>query len=473
MKSFFRTPDKGKQRALILGDLFFIALSLITAFYLQMSLNGGVGAHFLPIRSLPLLPKILAIINLLLLFGVFAALYGGSCLLVFYVAGLYEIDCIFFKKKTALKIGMALLPAQVFGVLLSQSIFNLRWPLLIWCLHLGSLFLLLWSWRYLFFRKSTSRGPFKVLVVGDKGQDLLAQKAVESMCSNGVNRFFRFSYCSLEGYLSGPALQSSNGGRPDLIVYPFGKALPEELMASLVRKKFEGVGICNSLTFYKNSTGSFPAFDLDPQWLINLSISLSLTKKLQQRIKRVLDIVFSLLLVLLCSPLLILIPVLIKLTSEGPVLYRQRRVGLANMEFTTHKFRTMVADAESKTGPTWARKGDPRMTRIGKILRKTGMDELPQLFDILRGKMSFVGPRPIREVFEREFEGKIPFYSLRHMVKPGLTGWGQVGEFDARSADGPQKRFEHDLFYIHEYSLFLDAFIMLKTLKKVLWARGE
>ncbi len=473
MKSFFRTPEKRKVKLFLLVDLACMGVSLLSAFMLQMAMGNGLSRSFEPIFRLPLFAKTVAIFNLALIFLVIVLAFGGLCLLVFYVAGLYEVECIISRKRIAVKLGTAIAVSQFLAFLLSRLLFRQMFLPQIWAFHAVILFLLLWAMRLRVYRRMISREPFKILVIGTNGQDNLSTKAIDYLSSNGSRSLFEFSYCPAERFIEKHGAPGSNGNRFELIVYPFQEKLPRELLNALVTKKFEGSGICNSFEFYKNSTGSLPVFDLDAQWLVNLSISLSLVQKLQQRVKRILDIVAALFLLTLFSPLMALIAILIKADSKGPVLYRQKRVGMANQEFTTHKFRTMVADAESQSGPVWARKGDPRTTAVGRVLRKTGMDELPQLFDILRGKMSFVGPRPIRAVFEQEFARSIPFYSLRTMVKPGLTGWGQVGAFDARSPDGPQKRFEHDLFYIHEYSLFLDAVISLKTLKKLLWARGE
>jgi exopolysaccharide biosynthesis polyprenyl glycosylphosphotransferase len=469
MKSFFRTPDKRKLHRLLLGDLLCISLGLWAAFALQMVFAGRLRLCFEPVSRLPLFPKVIAVINLMFFFSGIAGLFGGLYLLVFYISGLYELEATFNRKRTIFQLGTALVFSELLTFILSRIAFHSLFALNVWLMHMTMLFFLLWIWRMIFFRR-IARDPFRVMIVGRNG---LSKKAVDLICSNGIKQFFEFSYCDSETELSQSTGPLSNGNRYDLIVYPFDRSISDKILISLVEKKFEGIGICNSLTFYKNTTGSIPVFDLDPQWLVNLSISLSLTQKLQQRIKRMMDISFSLFLIALCSPIMILISVLIKITSKGPVLFSQKRAGMANREFTAHKFRTMVEDAESRSGPVWAKKHDPRVTPVGRILRKTGLDELPQLFDVLWGKMSFIGPRPIREVFEKEFAERIPFYFLRNMVKPGLTGWGQVGNFDPRSPEGPRKRFEHDLFYIHEYSLFFDAVIILKTIRKLFWAKGE
>jgi lipopolysaccharide/colanic/teichoic acid biosynthesis glycosyltransferase len=143
-------------------------------------------------------------------------------------------------------------------------------------------------------------------------------------------------------------------------------------------------------------------------------------------------------------------------------------MGLGGREFPLIKFRTIVHNAESKTDMGWADKYDPRVTKVGRFLRKVRIDELPQLINVFKGDLSLVGPRPIRKYFEDQFAKEIPFYSLRHSVKPGITGWAQTRYHDARSEEGPLVRFQYDLFYIQESTLFLDLVILLKTIQTIL-----
>ena len=177
--------------------------------------------------------------------------------------------------------------------------------------------------------------------------------------------------------------------------------------------------------------------------------------------KRVVDIVGSLLLITLFSPLMLIIAILVKLTSRGPVLYRQRRMGLDGVEFMMLKFRSMRPKAEADTGAVWASPDDPRRTPLGRVLRKTSLDELPQFFNALRGEMSLVGPRPERPELIQQFRSQIPGYMLRHMVKAGITGWAQINGW--RGNTDLNKRIEHDLYYIENWSLWFDLKIMLLT----------
>jgi Undecaprenyl-phosphate glucose phosphotransferase len=187
-------------------------------------------------------------------------------------------------------------------------------------------------------------------------------------------------------------------------------------------------------------------------------------------IKRVWDILLSFVGLILLMPLLIVVGVVIKVTSAGPVLYRQKRMGLDGRTFEILKFRSMPIDAENKTGAIWAKAGDNRATKFGAFIRKTSIDELPQIMNILRGEMSVVGPRPERPVFVDDFRRQIPEYMLRHKVKAGLTGWAQVNGW--RGNTSLEKRIECDLFYIQNWSIWLDIKIIMMTLIKVFYDRN-
>jgi exopolysaccharide biosynthesis polyprenyl glycosylphosphotransferase len=187
-------------------------------------------------------------------------------------------------------------------------------------------------------------------------------------------------------------------------------------------------------------------------------------KGLKSVIKRSVDFVVAALGLILLSPLILVVSVLIRLTSRGPVFYRQERTGLDGRKFTMVKFRTMVCDAEKETGPVMCTPDDPRMTKVGRFLRKFSIDEVPQLVNVLKGEMSLIGPRPERPSFVRDFVGKIPNYMLRHKVKSGITGWAQV--HGLRQDTSIEKRLEYDFYYIQNWSLALDLKIIWMTLKR-------
>jgi exopolysaccharide biosynthesis polyprenyl glycosylphosphotransferase len=190
-------------------------------------------------------------------------------------------------------------------------------------------------------------------------------------------------------------------------------------------------------------------------------------------VKRVIDIVVSLLLLLIFSPILLLSIILIKMDSRGPILYKQKRVGKNGAIFTIYKFRSMVEDAERVTGPVWADKKDPRVTRVGRVMRKLRIDEFPQLINVFQGYMSLVGPRPERPFFVDQLRNEYPFYVRRLKVKPGITGWAQVkGKYDTTIEDVKEK-LEYDLYYIENMSIQLDIKILLFTIYVMLRFEGQ
>jgi sugar transferase (PEP-CTERM system associated) len=189
-------------------------------------------------------------------------------------------------------------------------------------------------------------------------------------------------------------------------------------------------------------------------------------------VRRVVSFMVAAGLLLLCLPIIPIIAILVKLSSSGPILFRQQRVGRRGELFTLYKFRTMRQDAEASSGAVWAGKNDPRVTRVGRFLRKTRLDELPQLWNVLIGDMGFVGPRPERPEFVSWLSEKIPYYNLRHIIRPGLTGWAQVRYSYGASLEETQEKLKYELYYIKHMSLSLDLLIIFETFKTVLLRRG-
>ncbi len=191
------------------------------------------------------------------------------------------------------------------------------------------------------------------------------------------------------------------------------------------------------------------------------------------KLKRLVDFALATVLIVLLSPLLLLIALLIRFSSKGPVLYTQERIGLNNRPFEVVKFRSMVHGAEDQSGPVWASVEDPRVTGLGKWLRRWRMDELPQLFNVIKGDMSLVGPRPERGVFVDEFLTAVPMYNQRHGLRPGITGWGQIHYDYAASREQTRDKLEYDLFYVKNASFLLDLAILLRTTRTLVGARGR
>jgi len=189
-------------------------------------------------------------------------------------------------------------------------------------------------------------------------------------------------------------------------------------------------------------------------------------------VRRGLNFLAALFGLLLSLPLLPFVILAVKLDSSGPVLYRQQRVGRQGVIFSCYKFRSMRQDAEADTGATWALDNDPRITRVGKFLRASRLDEIPQLWCVLKGDMNFVGPRPERPEFVEWLSKQIPYYGVRHVVRPGITGWAQVQYKYGNTAEDAREKLQYDLFYIKNASLGLDILIMFQTIKIVLLGRG-
>ena len=238
----------------------------------------------------------------------------------------------------------------------------------------------------------------------------------------------------------------------------------------LMTLRMRGIEVEDATTLFERIAGKIAVETMLPSWLI-FSEGFKVNR-LRQFMKRVTDIVLSVTLLILTFPLMLFTALLVKLDSPGPVLYRLDRLGLGAEVFMLMKFRSMRVGAEAKSGPTWAAKFDPRVTRVGKVLRKLRIDELPQLFNLLRGEMSFVGPRPERRHFVDQLEKEIPYYALRMTARPGLTGWAQVVHGYADSAEDALEKLKFDLYYIKNTNLWLDLWIVLKTVRVVLQGSG-
>jgi sugar transferase (PEP-CTERM system associated) len=239
----------------------------------------------------------------------------------------------------------------------------------------------------------------------------------------------------------------------------------------LLECRLRGIRVEDWPTFYEKATGKILVTAVLPSWLI-FSDGFVRTPR-TAIVKRLFDVGASLLGLMLSLPVMLLVAVAIKLESPGSILYRQPRLGQNGSVFILNKFRSMRADAERQTGPVWTTDLDPRITRVGAILRRTRLDELPQLFNVLVGHMSFIGPRPERPEFVSELRKTIPYYMERLAVKPGITGWAQVKYRYGSSVEDAVEKLQYDLYYIKNLSLFLDLLIVLNTVQVVLFARGR
>jgi sugar transferase (PEP-CTERM system associated) len=241
-------------------------------------------------------------------------------------------------------------------------------------------------------------------------------------------------------------------------------------MRELLDCKLAGVKVVDIATYFEQNVGQIRLDAVSAGWLIfgegfNQGF-------LRTTIKRLFDLVSALVLLLLASPLMLFTALAVRLESPGPILYRQERVGLDGESFDVVKFRSMRTDAEKDGVPRWATAGDSRVTRVGRVIRKLRVDELPQLFSVLFGQMSLVGPRPERPYFVEQLTQDIPFYAVRHSVKPGVTGWAQVSYQYGASQEDTIAKLQYDLYYVKNHSLFLDLVILFETVGVVLTGKG-
>jgi sugar transferase (PEP-CTERM system associated) len=271
----------------------------------------------------------------------------------------------------------------------------------------------------------------------------------------------------IEGYASIPDTAKKHNIRKIVVGFKEKRgALP---IRQLLDCRMSGIEVIDINSFYEMLMGKFNVTQINPAWLI---FSEGFNKSLTLRFfKRCSDLALSIIMLTVFSPLMVVISLLIKMDSKGPAIFSQERVGYKKKKYFLYKFRSMVQNAE-ENGPVWAQVDDNRVTRLGKWMRKYRIDELPQLFNILKGEMSFIGPRPEREFFVEELESTVPYYGNRFYVKPGLTGWAQVNYPYGATVEDALEKLNYELFYVKNMSMLLDITILIRTVKTVLFGQG-
>ncbi len=330
--------------------------------------------------------------------------------------------------------------------------------------------ILTWAWRTLFATWITLK-PQSLLLVGNDPIFADIQQVIQEKYSQ---------YYTIEGHWH---RQSHNPTLPNLfsylknhqveaIVYSVNSEVAKQLSNDMINIQFSGKKVIDAFTFYQQLTRKYPVYFLNDFWLLISAKKEIIFPTIASNLKRAIDIIFTMLLLPLALPFLLLSALAIKLDSAGPVLFIQERLGKNEVPFRLYKFRTMINNAEALTGPKWSEADDPRITRVGRVLRKLRLDELPQLFNVLKGDMSVVGPRPIRKHFADQLAQEVPYYRLRFLAKPGLTGWAQVNHDYAGSMAGQAEKLQYDLYYLVHQSFWLDLFILFKTIKVMIWGKG-
>jgi sugar transferase (PEP-CTERM system associated) len=443
-----------------LGDLVICVIAFLAGFYLRFGVLEVGLTRYAPIGQ-----KAVVFVVTVLFCSFWAELYNNH-------------DKSFGRKEIMLRIGGAL----IFSYCLLSAFYCI-----VPSLHLGMgirIFALLFFgvfqglWR-LFYESFPPIPGFAKRVL------ILGTGPTAEMIGNLINST-SYEYV-LAGYLNSPAepvnvpIDSVVGDR-DNIVEAAKRTKTDKLVVSLTEKrgalplsdmlacKFSGVDVMDAPSFYEQLTGKLLIEHTNPSWFI-FSDGFRVTA-FKQINKWVFDKICSIIGVILFSPLIPIIAVFIKLDSPGPVFFRQLRVGKNDKNFWLYKFRTMVDNAESVTGAVWAQESDPRITRMGRILRKTRLDEIPQLFSVLKGDMSMVGPRPERPEFVDELKKVIPYYSERHFIKPGLTGWAQIKYSYGSSVEDAIEKLRYDLYYMKHLSFFVDLLILSETFAVVFLGKG-
>lgn len=344
------------------------------------------------------------------------------------------------------------------GLVISSIIFYLiplgitpKTNLLIFGLTFG---LLLYLWRFIFIKLFGKHFKKNLLVIGEG-------KEIEKFVSTIQNSpHLGYSLVAVLNPHQEKIIKNYIAQKKINIIIADTKNLPDNFQKTLFLMCSQGIDFWDFAYAYEFIFQKIPLNYIDYAWFLN---NLKEGEKiLTDKLKRLIDIILAIFFILIFLPVAIIIMILIKLEDGGPIFYKQKRVGKNLKEFYILKFRSMIPKAE-KSVVMWAQENDPRITKVGKIIRKMHFDELPQMINILKGELSFVGPRPERPEFVKELEKEIPFYNLRHIIRPGFTGWAQIKFRYARSINDSFQKLEYDLYYIKNRSLFLDLYILLKT----------
>ena len=466
MAGFFNVPIRRQQILLFVVDLGLLLLSLMLAF---------VIARFARFDILVMLNR----------FTVACAIYLGVYSIVFFVGQLYDVETRseemrFFLYICGLVIVANLIISMFYYFLptwrIARRVMAIQAPL-------SAVLIYLWRRGYVLVIRGLVSAK-KVLIVGANEtvvsliEDLRAGYAPEFAIAGIVDDDPANAGKDFGGVpvLGGSAVLEEVARREgiEIIVVSHGyhSGVNGNMVRNILEMKARGATVYELATFYMRVTGKVPVRYIEDRWLL-FSQDFSGIAPDERNLKRLVDAIISAFALILLSPLMAGIAILVKLTSKGPILYRQDRVGLDKKTYRLLKFRTMHLDAERDGGPVWASRNDDRVTSVGRVLRSLRLDEIPQFLNVLRGEMSLIGPRPERPFFVEKLEGDIPYYSLRFAAKPGLTGWAQVNYPYGASVEDAHTKLQYDLYYIQEMSLFLDLVILLKTMQTVLFRPGH
>jgi exopolysaccharide biosynthesis polyprenyl glycosylphosphotransferase len=446
------------QLILLAGDIVLIALSL----YLAPSARFGL---FVPLISVVSWNSLFCLL-----------LYP----LIFYIFDFYRLDRelesyprYLMKLAIVVIIGGLFIPVPIYVFRLPQ--YGREVLVLTGVFVFGTAL----CWRLILIHLRRSRKPLPMIILGAGKSGRTLWEALRQGGEYEVVGFLDDDKTKWGKVIHGLAVLGGIDRLPELVkahgiqkvVVAITRHVRQEIYKLLVDAKFDGVVVYDMPSFYQRLLGKVPVLHVSDMWFVYADLY-GVSKNLYTiKVKKLLDRVFGLVGLILALPVMAAIAVSIKIDSRGPVFYRQDRTGLDGAAFTLLKFRSMIKEAE-KNGAVWATEKDPRVTRVGKVIRLLRIDELPQIWNVLKGEMSLVGPRPERPEFVRDLAEQIPYYSLRHSVKPGLTGWAQINYRYGASKDDAMEKLQYDLYYIKNMSLLFDLQILLKTVKVVIFVRG-
>ena len=385
-----------------------------------------------------------------------------SALIAYYIANVYNVATNKYKLKDMTTV------IVINGILMTVTTFSKIFTFYEGIILFGIITIFQIAFRYIVIMGVVEKE--RVIFVGenDYTQDLL-----ESVKKDGQYVFTASLNNTDMKALGKEILELYNTKKFDVLVDFTDKLLRDpKITEKLLQYKLEGLQYYNYLEFYETYENKLPISHLSPKWFLENTGFEIYHNNFNLKAKRLLDLLFALLIGIFAAPVIVLAAIIVKLESKGPIFFIQERIGEGNKKFNIVKFRSMTTDAE-KDGPQWASKNDNRVTKFGKIMRATRIDELPQLWNVLRGEMSFVGPRPEREYFIQQLEKEIPYYNLRHTVKPGLTGWAQVMYPYGASVEDAYRKLQYDLYYIKHHSIPFDVKVLLKTVTIVIFGKGR
>ena len=435
---------------ILFGDLVLILVSFICAYLIRLGgfYFSGVQLSYYLISGCFLIP------------------------MIFYILDLYEPSGMSLSQSFLVRIIIAWASIFIWTGLSSYIFPSLKIGRGLSLIFSSMVSILAFLWRIIFINLiGRQLEPKRLLIIGDA--ERLRMKVEGIKKSNEyeiINVLNETQFKELEDREKESKTEANPGY--STIVIDSGSIQDEVTWEYLLKKKLEGKEILEFVEFYEKINGKSPITLVNDRFLVYSRGFVLLHKDYMRKVKRIIDVGMAAILLLLTFPIMALIALLIKLDSKGPVFFKQRRVGLNEREFYLIKFRTMKSDLGENVESIWAVYNQNRITRIGRILRKTRLDELPQLINIFREEMSLVGPRPEMVEFVKESKQIIPYYSLRHLVKPGLTGWAQVNYKHASSVEEYAEKLRYDLYYIKNMNIFLDLWIIIKTIKVMLRLSG-